>query len=63
MKSSKGFILLNLIAVCALLFVSWYQTHGGPVLLPKQDLLFAILAVSPATSLLYALVRCRPRRI
>ena len=63
LKSRVTFILLNLALVCALLALEWYQTHGGPFLLPKEDFLFAILAISPLTSILYALVRCRPSRI
>ncbi len=62
MKSRLTFICLNLVAVSALLGLGWYQTHGGPVILPKPTLLFAILAVYPLTSLLYAPVGCMWRR-
>ena len=61
-KPRLTFICLNLAAVCALLGLSWYQTHGGPPLVSKQGLVFAMLAVSPLTSILYGVFGCRPCR-
>lgn len=62
LKSSLTFILLNLILVGALLAVAWYQRHGGPVILPQQGLLFAIVSVFPLTNLIFTWARCRPGR-
>lgn len=61
-NSRLSFILLNLILVGALLALAWYQTHGGPVILPQQGLLFAIVAVYPLTSLIFVWARCGPGR-
>ncbi len=62
MKSRLTFICLNLAAVCALLGMEWYETHGGPVIIPPRDFIFAMLAVLPVMNVLYALVGCRPHR-
>ena len=62
MKYSFSFLLFILAAVCALLGLEWFETHGAPVLIPPKDILFAIVLVSPLTTILYTVSRCRPRR-
>ena len=56
------FLVFTLATVCALIGLEWFETHGGPVLIPPRDILFVILLVSPLATVLYTMARCRPRR-
>lgn len=60
-KVSFKLVLINLVVIGALLALEWYETHGGPVVVPPKSFLFVILMVSPLTTIVYALQRCRPR--
>jgi len=60
-KYPVPFLLFVFAAVCALLGLEWLETHGGPVLIPPKDIVFAILIVSPLAIALTALVRCHLR--
>ncbi len=55
------FLVFTLVAVCALIGLEWVETHGGPVLIPPRDIVFVILLISPLTTVLYTVARCRPR--
>lgn len=61
MKYPVRFLLFVFAAVCALLGLEWFETHGEPVLIPLKDIVFAILLVSPIAIALNALVRCHLR--
>ena len=58
LKYSLKFLLFNLAAVCALLGLEWYETHGGVVILPKNAFVLAIVLVSPVMTGLFGYVRC-----
>lgn len=58
LKYSLNFLLFNLAAVCALLALEWYETHGGVVILPKNAFIFAIVLVFPVMTGLYGCARC-----
>ena len=60
-KYPVPFLLSVFAAVCALLGLEWLEMHGGPVLIPPKDIVFAILIVSPLATALNALVRCHLR--
>jgi membrane protein YdbS with pleckstrin-like domain len=55
-------ILFGLAAVCALMALAWYQTHGGPIVLSKSGFIIAMMAVFALIRVLYALIRCTSRR-
>ena len=61
MKYPVRFLLFVFATVCALLGLEWFETHGGPVLIPPKDIVFVILLVSPLATALNALVRCHLR--
>lgn len=61
MKYPASLLLFVFAAVCALLGLEWYETHGGPVLIPPRDIIFVILLVSPLASVLNTVARCRSR--
>ena len=58
LKYSLKFLVFNLAAVCALLGLEWYETHGGVVILPKNAFIYAIVLVSPVMTGLFACFRC-----
>ncbi len=60
-KSSWKIVLINLALVCGLLALEWYETHGGPIVVPTKSFIFLMLLVPPLTTVFYALLRCRPR--
>lgn len=61
MKYPASAILFTFAAVCALLGLEWFETHGGPVLIPPRAIVFAIMQVSVLAPVLNALARCRQR--
>ena len=61
-KPRLSFALLNLAVIFALLGLEWYETHGGPVVVPPRDIFLVIALVWPVASLFYGRFGCRSHR-
>ncbi len=62
LKYSLPYLLLTIAFVGAMLGLEWFETHGGPQIIPPRGIIFAIVVFPSLISAVYALSRCRPRK-
>jgi hypothetical protein len=60
LKYSLSYLLVTIAFVGAMLGLEWFETHGGPQIIPTRGIVLAIVVFPSLMSAVYALSRCRP---